>query len=73
MLRPDYEIQKELAVHSIGTQMLQIWKRINKRVSCSQGSGIIYPSVQEAADKQGLGAFFVDAHALMETEQGRNI
>ncbi|MCI5836228.1 MAG: hypothetical protein MR209_00045 [Veillonellaceae bacterium] len=74
MLRPDYEIQKELAVHSIGTQMLRDLEADKQASKLFQKDPALYTrSVQEAADKQGLGAFFVDAHALMETEQGRNI
>lgn len=74
MLRPDYEIQKEMAVHTVGAQMLRDLET-DKRTSAlfKKDPELYTKSVQEAADKQGLGAFFVDANALMETEDGRNI
>lgn len=74
MLRPDYEIQKEMAVHTVGAQMLRDLEA-DKRTSAlfKKDPELYTKSVQEAADKQGLGAFFVDANALMETEDGRDI
>nr|DAH87092.1 MAG TPA: crystallin beta/gamma motif-containing protein [Caudoviricetes sp.] len=74
MLRPDYEIQKEMAVHTVGAQMLRDLET-DKRTSAlfKKDPELYTKSVQEAADKQGLGAFFVDANALMETEGGRDI
>lgn len=74
MLRPDYEIQKEMAVHTVGAQMLRDLEADKQTSALFKKDPELYTkSVQEAADKQGLGAFFVDANALMETEDGRNI
>lgn len=74
MLRPDYEIQKEMAVHTVGAQMLRDLEADKQASALFKKDPELYTkSVQEAADKQGLGAFFVDANALMETEDGRNI
>ena len=74
MLRPDYEIQKEMAVHTVGAQMLRDLEADKQASALFKKDPELYTkSVQEAADKQGLGAFFVDANALMETENGRNI
>lgn len=74
MLRPDYEIQKEMAVHTVGAQMLRDLEADKQTSALFKKDPELYTkSVQEAADKQGLGAFFVDANALMETENGRDI
>lgn len=74
MLRPDYEIQKEMAVHTVGAQMLRDLEADKQTSALFKKDPELYTkSVQEAADKQGLGAFFVDANALMETEGGRDI
>lgn len=74
MLRPDYEIQKEMAVHTVGAQMLRDLEADKQTSALFKKDPELYTkSVQEAADKQGLGAFFVDANALMETEDGRDI
>lgn len=74
MLRPDYEIQKEMAVHTVGAQMLKDLEADKQTSALFKKDPELYTkSVQEAADKQGLGAFFVDANALMETEDGRDI
>ena len=74
MLQPDYEIQKEMAVHTVGAQMLRDLEADKQTSALFKKDPELYTkSVQEAADKQGLGAFFVDANALMETEDGRNI
>lgn len=74
MLRPDYEIQKEMAVHTVGAQMLRDLEADKQASALFKKDPELYTkSVQEAADKQGLGAFFVDANALMETEGGRDI
>ena len=74
MLRPDYEIQKEMAVHTVGAQMLRDLEADKQTSALFKKDPELYTkSVQEAADKQGLGAFFIDANALMETEDGRNI
>lgn len=74
MLRPDYEIQKEMAVHTVGAQMLRDLEADKQASALFKKDPELYTkSVQEAADKQGLGAFFVDANVLMETEGGRDI
>ena len=66
MLRPDYEIQKEMAVHTVGAQMLRDLEADKQASALFKKDPELYTkSVQEAADKQGLGAFFVDANALM--------